>query len=155
MIPESIRELSDRKLREEARKYFIQQLAFYEELIKNAANGVKKGIQYQSESEKKTWYLDYFMRVQHAKTLQIFQGLFEAIFEMYDDYSMKLTQIEKNIQSIGEKAGVDFSKMKTDVEQLKETVGPKVNALIQLLAKLRKEEKKRKRKQKNGEFMLV
>lgn len=153
MTSEDMKDLADRKLRQEVLERFVEEITtnkiHREEADRNMEVASARS---QSASVRGLWNLAYIVYDKHEETLMITKAIFEVVFAIFDGYSERIAKIEKEMQTIAENTGTDISKVKTDVDQLKETVGPKVNAVIQLFANLQKEEE---RKKKNGEKMVV
>lgn len=144
MTSEDINDLADKKGRQELLDSFIEKIAEIRVRAEEAHHLRETSSQHQAASIKGLWALAYIAHNDREEMLTVTKTLFEVTFAMFDDYSEKITTIEKEIQAIAEKSGTNLSKMQTDVEQLKETLGPKVNAVIQLLANLQKSEERRK-----------
>ena len=153
MTSEDIQDLADKKQRKELLESFVEQIATNKTLREQFKYKLREtSAEHRSPSLKSFWTLAHVVYNDYEDTLAITKTLFEIVFAMYDDYSERITKIEKEIQSIAENTGTNLSKVKTDVDQLKETVGPKINAVIQPFANLQKEEERKKR---SGADMLV
>jgi hypothetical protein len=66
--------------------------------------------------------------------------------------SERLIQLEKSVEKIAAKTGVDISSLQTEVVDLKETILPATKRMVDLFDKLDKETKQKKN---NGDVMVV
>ena len=62
------------------------------------------------------------------------------------------TTIERNLKTIGEKTGVDISKITKEVDDLKTTILPSVKGMVHLFDNLKEQQERTK---ENGEDMIV
>lgn len=101
----------------------------------------------------KAYYVSaYLASSQHVETLELLDYFMDTLFDLKDGLRTKIWKLDKSVQNIAEKTGVDISNVKTEIKDLQETIGPNVKAVIQLFANLQKEEERRK---KNGVVMVV
>jgi hypothetical protein len=135
--------------RAEVKRYFALKIAFAEERIKHYKLQLETADSRGDSTAMRAFYTSAIISgSQYFETMDLLDGLTAIVYDLNDG----IRKLDKTVQNIAEKTGVDISNVKADVDELKETVGPKINAVIQLLANLQKEEERRK---KNGEPMLV
>lgn len=136
-------ELSNLKI--EAKKYFTEKIAEAKEQIntyKHRMEEVKgKKIVPTYEALLATGGL---LQLQYVDILEMLGSITDEVIDLEIDFAKKTDNLDKAVQEIGEKTGVDISKLNTEVGSLKETIGPRVGALIQLLSELKEEQDKRK-----------
>lgn len=95
----------------------------------------------------------YYLFFEHQCKNDLFlKSLYDIAFSLDDSIASRLTKIETDIISIGKKTGTDISAIKQDVTDFNQNVLPSVKAIVNLLDELQKENKRR---EKNGESMIV
>jgi hypothetical protein len=127
--------------REQARKYFIEQIAISKEKQADYDYRSRTTDQRKSPSFRAFYSGMWILYHHHIETLEILQGITDALFDINNDVMEKTQRLEKDVQAISEKIGIVPS-IKMDVDALKETVGPKISAVIELLAQKREDAKK-------------
>jgi hypothetical protein len=144
---------SEKEGREKVKGYFNGKIASTKERINEYQLKAQTTESRNESPAMKAFYVStYIASSQYVETLEILGGLIDTLFDLNDDIRAKISKLDKNVQNIAEKTGVDISNVKTEIKDLQETVGPNIKAVIQLFANLQKEEEKRK---KNGEGMVV
>lgn len=131
----------NKESREQARKYFIEQIAISKEKQADYDYRSRTADQRKSPSFRAFYSGMWILYYHHIETLEILQGITDTVFEINDEVHEKTKRLEKDVQSISEKIGI-VPTIKMDVDALKETVGPKISAVIELLAQKREEAKK-------------
>jgi hypothetical protein len=144
---------SEKTPREKIKEIFKEKIAYAKEQTNQY---YMKGQTTETRNESvaiKAFYVSaQFASSQHVETLELIGFLMDTIIDLNGDLRTKVWNLEKNVQNIADKTGVDISNVKTEIKDLQEAIGPNVKAVIQLFANLQKEEEKRK---KNGETMIV
>lgn len=131
-------------VKKDTKKYFTERIAVarvraseHEYLMKNTSRSTMP-------SMRNIFAIGVIMEEHYAEIMELLNGVMDAVFSLNDEFEKKSSELEKAIECISEKTGVDLSSLKTDVDAIKETVGPRISAVIQLFADLKKNEEKRK-----------
>jgi len=144
---------SEKEGREIVKDYFARKIAFNKEQLYEYELKSKTANDRNESPAMKAFYVStHISCIQHVETLEILGGLIDTLFDLSSDLRVKISNLDKTIQSIAEKTGVNISNAKKDIQDLQETIGPNIKAVIQLFANLQKEDERRK---KNGEVMIV
>jgi len=144
---------SEKEGRTKIKEYFTRQIAFTKDRMNEYESKFQTTDSRNESTAVKAFYASVHITcIQHIETLTILDGIVDSLFVLMDAVGGKMLKLDKTVQNIAEKTGVDISNVQTDVKELKETVGPNVKAVIDLFANLQKEEERRK---KNGEKMIV
>jgi hypothetical protein len=123
MTSKEIREIADKNLRQKVSDFLVQEIATnkaHREQIKKCMQ--EDSAHLSSASLNGLWSLAYIVYDNNEDMLTTTQVLFESVFAIFDDYSERMVNIEKKIQTIADNTGVDLSEMKTQVAKIKEAV---------------------------------
>jgi len=117
---------SEKEGRRTVKEYFTRKIAFTTDLM-NEYKLKSQTVESRNESTAmKAFYASvHFTCNQHIETLEILDGFIGSLFAVNDEIRAKILNLDKIVQNIAEKTGVDLSEMKTQVAEIKGAVeGP-------------------------------
>ncbi len=144
---------SKKEARAKIKRYLTERIATTKERMNDYDLKIQTADSRNETQTMKVYYASAHIGcIQHYETLKILDVLLDSLLDLSEKTRAKILNLDKTVQNIAEKTGVDISTVQTDIKELKETVGPNVKAVIQLFANLQKEEERRK---KSRETMIV
>ena len=94
----------------------------------------------------------YISQSHYIETLHTFVTYAETIIEMYQNVSKAMQALEKQVDEIAGKTGVDLSTLKEEVGELKQVMLPAAKGMVNLVDEL---DEYKQQRAKNGETMVV
>jgi len=134
------------------KKYMQEQVKFFQnfktEFYKTFFNGREPTVAELQAVAHVNNAIGFFfvLNEKNMETYKILENLYDCVFQLNKVFSAKISKLDADVQGISQKTGVDLSKVKKEIANVKGVLnGPIFNDVIDLFKKLNDEAEKRKK----------